>query len=121
MGIGRNEGTDVSLDEPSCLRLNLLEVGRNSVISQTPLADRRDPSVSRKLGVRAQKSADGFIWFFQSLTEAAKAVPGLLVGSLPESGAEIGNHRGREALARYSGRVLAAIRKRGRAGCPVIL
>jgi len=42
---------------------------------------------------------DGFISFFQSLTEAAKAVPGVLVvGSLPESGAEVGNQRGREAL-----------------------
>jgi len=35
----------------------------------------------------------------QSLTEAAKDVPGVLVvGSLPESGAEVGNQRGREAL-----------------------
>ena len=42
---------------------------------------------------------DGFISFFQSLTEAAKAVPGVLVvGSLPESGAEVGNQRGRDAL-----------------------
>jgi predicted AAA+ superfamily ATPase len=42
---------------------------------------------------------DGFVSFFQSLTEAAKAVPGvLLVGSLPESGAEVGNERGRAAL-----------------------
>jgi predicted AAA+ superfamily ATPase len=42
---------------------------------------------------------DGFISFFQSLTEAAMAVPGVLVvGSLPESGAEVGNQRGREAL-----------------------
>ena len=42
---------------------------------------------------------DGFISFLQSLTEAAKAVPGVLVvGSLPESGAEVGNQRGREAL-----------------------
>jgi hypothetical protein len=42
---------------------------------------------------------DGFISFFQSLTEAANAVPGVLVvGSLPESGAEVGNQRGREAL-----------------------
>jgi predicted AAA+ superfamily ATPase len=42
---------------------------------------------------------DGFISFLQSLTEAAKAAPGVLVvGSLPESGAEVGNQRGREAL-----------------------
>jgi predicted AAA+ superfamily ATPase len=42
---------------------------------------------------------DGFISFFQSLTEAAKAVPGVLVvGSLPESGAEVGDQRGRAAL-----------------------
>lgn len=42
---------------------------------------------------------DGFISFFQSLTEAAKAADGVLVvGSLPESGAEVGNQRGREAL-----------------------
>lgn len=42
---------------------------------------------------------DGFVTFFQSLTEAAKAVPGVLVvGSLPESGAEVGNQRGRDAL-----------------------
>jgi predicted AAA+ superfamily ATPase len=42
---------------------------------------------------------DGFVSFLQSLTEAAKAVPGaLVVGSLPESGPEVGNQRGREAL-----------------------
>ena len=42
---------------------------------------------------------DGFVSFLQSLTEAASAVPGVLVvGSLPESGAEVGNQRGREAL-----------------------
>ena len=42
---------------------------------------------------------DGFVSFFQSLTEAAKAVPGVLVvGSMPESGAEVGNQRGRDAL-----------------------
>jgi Protein of unknown function (DUF499) len=42
---------------------------------------------------------DGFVSFLQSLTEAANAVPGVLVvGSLPESGAEVGNQRGREAL-----------------------
>ena len=42
---------------------------------------------------------DGLISFFQSLTEAANAVPGVLVvGSLPEGGAEVGNERGREAL-----------------------
>jgi predicted AAA+ superfamily ATPase len=42
---------------------------------------------------------DGFVSFFQSLTEAAKAVPGVLVvGSLPDSGAEVGDQRGRAAL-----------------------
>src|SRR5262249_329162 len=42
---------------------------------------------------------DGFVSFIQSLSEAAAATPGvLLVGSLPESGAEVGNQRGREAL-----------------------
>jgi hypothetical protein len=42
---------------------------------------------------------DGFVSFLQSLTEAANAVPGVLVvGSLPESGGEVGNQRGREAL-----------------------
>jgi predicted AAA+ superfamily ATPase len=42
---------------------------------------------------------DGFVSFLQSLTEAANAVPGVLVvGSLPESGAEVGDQRGREAL-----------------------
>jgi hypothetical protein len=40
--------------------------------------------------------------FFQSLTEATKDAPGVLVvGSLPGSGAEAGNQR--KALARYSG------------------
>ncbi len=42
---------------------------------------------------------DGFVSFFQSLTEAAKSVPGVLVvGSLPDSGAEVGDQRGRAAL-----------------------
>jgi hypothetical protein len=42
---------------------------------------------------------DGFLSFIQSLTEAAKQVPGVLVvGSLPESGAEVGNRRCRDAL-----------------------
>jgi predicted AAA+ superfamily ATPase len=42
---------------------------------------------------------DGFVSFLQSLTEAAKAAPGVLVvGSLPESGAEVGDQRGRDAL-----------------------
>jgi predicted AAA+ superfamily ATPase len=44
---------------------------------------------------------DGFISFLQSLTEAAASpeVSGaLVVGSLPESGAEVGNQRGRDAL-----------------------
>ena len=37
---------------------------------------------------------DGFMSFFQSLTEAASAVPGVqVVGSLPESGAEVGDGR----------------------------
>lgn len=44
-------------------------------------------------------SYDGFISFFQSLTEAAKAVPGaLVVGALPESGPEVGGQRGLDAL-----------------------
>jgi hypothetical protein len=44
---------------------------------------------------------DGFVSFIQSLTEAASSpeVTGaLVVGSLPESGAEVGNQRDREAL-----------------------
>lgn len=43
---------------------------------------------------------DGFVSFFQSLTEAAKDVPGVLVvGSLPESDmAQVGNQRGLDAL-----------------------
>jgi hypothetical protein len=53
MRIGLNEGTDVSLDEPSCLRLNLLDVGRNSVISQMcPCAvERRDHPVGDRTQV----------------------------------------------------------------------
>jgi hypothetical protein len=55
---------------------------------------------------------DGFVSFFQSLTEAATAVPGVLVvGSLPESGAEVGNERGRQALLQLEkifGRVQSA-------------
>lgn len=42
---------------------------------------------------------DGFVTFIQSLTEAAKAVPGVLVvGSLPDSTSEVGDQRGRDAL-----------------------
>jgi hypothetical protein len=44
---------------------------------------------------------EAFLSFIQSLTEAAKMVPGvLIVGSLPESDAEAGAARGREALLR---------------------
>ena len=44
---------------------------------------------------------EAFLSFIQSLTEAAKMVPGILVvGSLPESDAEAGGARGREALLR---------------------
>ena len=42
---------------------------------------------------------DGFVSFLQSLTEAAKAVPGVLVvGALPESRTEVGDERGWAAL-----------------------
>jgi hypothetical protein len=48
---------------------------------------------------------DGFISFFQSLTEPAKAVPGvLLVGSLPDSGAEVEVCH-RRSLRRNQGRI----------------
>jgi hypothetical protein len=44
---------------------------------------------------------EAFLSFIQSLTEAAKMVPGvLIIGSLPESDAEAGGTRGREALLR---------------------
>jgi hypothetical protein len=44
---------------------------------------------------------EAFLSFIQSLTEAAKMVPGvLIVGSLPESDVEAGGARGREALLR---------------------
>ena len=44
---------------------------------------------------------EAFLSFIQSLTEAAKMVPGiLLVGSLPESDAEAGGEKGKEALLR---------------------
>jgi predicted AAA+ superfamily ATPase len=44
---------------------------------------------------------EAFLSFIQSLTEAAKMVPGvLIIGSLPESDAEAGGARGREALLR---------------------
>lgn len=55
---------------------------------------------------------EAFLSFIQSLTEAAKMVPGvLIVGSLPESDAEAGGARGREALLRLEkvfGRVQSA-------------
>jgi hypothetical protein len=55
---------------------------------------------------------EAFLSFIQSLTEAAKMVPGvLIVGSLPESDAEAGGTRGREALLRLEkvfGRVQSA-------------
>ena len=44
---------------------------------------------------------DAFHAFLQSLTEAAAAVPGaVVVGSLPESGAEVGDEQGQDALRR---------------------
>jgi hypothetical protein len=44
---------------------------------------------------------EAFLSFVQSLTEAAKMAPGaLIVGSLPESDAEAGGERGKEALRR---------------------
>jgi hypothetical protein len=44
---------------------------------------------------------EAFLSFMQSLTEAAKMVPGvLIVGSLPESDAEAGGEKGKEALLR---------------------
>ena len=44
---------------------------------------------------------EAFLSFVQSLTEAAKMAPGVLVvGSLPESDAEAGGERGKEALRR---------------------
>src|SRR5262249_28878636 len=44
---------------------------------------------------------EAFLSFIQSLTEAAKLVPRILiVGSLPESDSEAGGARGREALLR---------------------
>ncbi|WP_287994534.1 DUF499 domain-containing protein [Acidiphilium sp.] len=55
---------------------------------------------------------EAFLSFLQSLTEAAKMVPGILViGSLPESDAEAGGERGKEALLRLEkvfGRVQSA-------------
>lgn len=55
---------------------------------------------------------DGFVSFFQSLTEAAKSVPGVLVvGSLPASRSEVGDDRGWAALLQLQqvfGRVQAA-------------
>lgn len=55
---------------------------------------------------------DSFLTFFQSLTEAAKVVPGaLVVGSLPESAIEAGGVQGEAALDRLTkifGRVQSA-------------
>ena len=55
---------------------------------------------------------DAFHAFMQSLTEAAAAVPGVLVvGSLPESGFEVGDAQGQDALKRLEkifGRVQSA-------------
>ncbi|RWQ65486.1 DUF499 domain-containing protein [Mesorhizobium sp.] len=55
---------------------------------------------------------EAFLSFIQSLTEAAKMVPGvLIVGSLPESSAEAGGPRGEAALLRLEkifGRVQSA-------------
>ncbi|MCY3988741.1 MAG: DUF499 domain-containing protein [Gammaproteobacteria bacterium] len=55
---------------------------------------------------------DAFHAFVQSLTEAAAAVRGaVVVGSLPESGAEVGDEQGRDALRRLEkifGRVQSA-------------
>lgn len=55
---------------------------------------------------------EAFLSFMQSLTEAAKMVPGvLIVGSLPESNAEAGGPRGEKALLRLEkifGRVQSA-------------
>ena len=55
---------------------------------------------------------DAFHAFIQSLTEAAAAVDGaVVVGSLPESGAEVGDEQGRDALQRLEkifGRVQSA-------------
>lgn len=55
---------------------------------------------------------DAFHAFMQSLTEAAAAVDGVvIVGSLPESGAEVGDEQGQDALRRLEkifGRVQSA-------------
>ena len=55
---------------------------------------------------------DAFHAFVQSLTEAAAAVPGaVVVGSLPESGTEVGDEQGHDALRRLEkifGRVQSA-------------
>lgn len=55
---------------------------------------------------------EAFLSFIQSLTEAAKMVPGILIiGSLPESDVEAGGERGKEALVRLEkvfGRVQTA-------------
>lgn len=58
------------------------------------------------------EESEAFHAFVQSLTEAAAAVPGaMVVGSLPESGMEVGDQRGVEALHRLEklfGRVQSA-------------
>jgi hypothetical protein len=55
---------------------------------------------------------EAFHTFIQSLTEAAAAVPGaMVVGSLPESGMEVGDQRGADALRRLEklfGRIQSA-------------
>ena len=55
---------------------------------------------------------EGFLSFLQSLTEAARVVPGVLVvGALPESQSEVGDHRGWAALLQLQsvfGRVQSA-------------
>lgn len=55
---------------------------------------------------------EAFHAFIQSLTEAAAAVPGaMVVGSLPESGMEVGDERGADALRRLEklfGRIQSA-------------
>ena len=55
---------------------------------------------------------DAFHGFVQSLTEAAAAIPGaVVVGSLPESGTEVGDEQGHDALRRLEklfGRVQSA-------------
>jgi Protein of unknown function (DUF499) len=57
---------------------------------------------------------DGFISFLQSLTEAAKAVAGVLVvGSLPESAAQVGNQQVAKRCSRWR-RCSGVCNRRGR-------